>query len=169
MVLVDANALRSMSGDKAPGPYGFSMSFFVHCWEVIKDNVMEVFRFFHANMCFEKSLNATFIALIPKKKGANNLGDFRPISLIGGFYKLLAKVLSLRLRKVVGNLVSESQHAFVRERQIIDASFIANEAVDARLQSGVLGLLCKLDIEKAYDHVNWNFFALYDGEDGVWR
>lgn len=127
------SALRGMSKDKAPGPDGFTMAFFSHCWEVIKDNVMEVFRFFHSNICFEKSFNATFIALIPKKKGASSLSDFRPISLIGSVYKLLAKVLSLRLRKVVGKLVLASQHAFVGERQIIDASFIANEAVDDRV------------------------------------
>lgn len=88
---------------------------------------MEVFYFFYANMCFEKSLNTSFIALIPKKQGASDLRDYKPISLIGGFYKLLAKVLSLRLRKVIGKLISDSQHVFVGERQIMDASFIANE------------------------------------------
>lgn len=129
---------------------------------------MEVFHYFHVNMCFEKSFNANFVALIPKKKGANDLGDFRPISLIGGFYKLLAKVLSLRLRKVINKLISDSQHAFVGERQFIDASFIANEVVDERLQSGVPGLLCKMDIEKVYDYVNWDFFAVLDGQDGLW-
>lgn len=72
-------------------------------------------------------------------------------------YKWIAKVLSLRLRKVIGKVISESQHAFVGERQILDASLIANEVIDARLRNGVLGLLCKLDIEKAYDHVSWDF------------
>lgn len=78
-----------------------------------------------------------------------DIKDYRPISLIGGVYKLIAKVLSLRLRKVVGKVVSKSQLAFVGERQILDASFIANECVGARLRSRVPGLLCKLDFEKA--------------------
>lgn len=128
-------ALRSLSGDKAPGPDGFSLAFFQHCWEVIKKDVTEVFHFFHAHMRFEKSFNASFITLIPKKMGASDLKDFRPISLIGSVYKIIAKVLAQRLRKVVGKIISESQHAFVRNRQILDASFIANEIVDARLRA----------------------------------
>lgn len=161
-------ALSSMKGDKAPGPDGFTMAFFQKCWEVVKSDIMEVFDFFHTTLRFEKSFNATFLDLIPKKVGAIELEDFRPISLIGSIYKLIAKVLSLRLRKVVGKLVSESQHTFVGDLQILDASFIANEAVDSRLKDEVPGLLCKLDIEKAYDHVRWDFFDVYAREDGLW-
>ena len=71
------------------------------------------------------------MVLIPKKSGVEDLGDFRPISLLGGLYKLLAKVLVNRLKKVVGNVVSTSQNAFVRERQILDTSLIANEVIDS--------------------------------------
>lgn len=147
-------ALRSTSGDKAPGPDRFSMAFFQRCWEVIKDDIIEVFHFFHTNMQFGKSFNASFIVLIPKKKGATDIRDFRPINLIGGGYKLIAKVLLLRLRKVIGKFISKSQHAFVGEHQILDVSFTAKESVDARMRRC---LLCKLDIEKAYDHVNCDF------------
>ena len=71
------------------------------------------------------------MVLIPKKSGVDDLGDFRPISLLGGLYKLLAKVLANRLKKVVGNVVSISQNAFVRERQILDTSLIVNEVIDS--------------------------------------
>ncbi|RVX19154.1 CLIP-associated protein [Vitis vinifera] len=76
---------------------------------------------------FANSLNTTFLVLIPKKGGAEDLGDFRPINLLGGLYKLLAKVLANRLKKVE-KVVSMDQNAFVRGRQILDASLIANEA-----------------------------------------
>ncbi|RVW82040.1 hypothetical protein CK203_049062 [Vitis vinifera] len=59
--------------------------------------------------------------------GAEDLGDFRPISLLGGLYKLLAKVLANRLKKVLGKVVSEDQNAFMKGRQILDVSLIANE------------------------------------------
>ena len=72
--------VKELEGDKAPGLDGFSLAFFLHCWGVVKRDVLAVFEEFYLHNKFEKSLNATFIALIPKKNGASNIRDFRPIS-----------------------------------------------------------------------------------------
>ena len=93
------------------------------------------------------------MVLVPKKGGAEYLKDFSPISLVESLYKLLAKVLANRIKKVMGKVISEPQNAFVEDRQILDAFFIANEVVDSRLKNNQGGVMCKLDIEKAYDHV----------------
>ena len=123
---------------------------------------MSFFREFHDHNKFVKSLNTTFLVLIPKKVGAEDLRDFRPISLVGSLYKWLAKVLANILKK----LVSKAQGAFVEGRQILDAVLIANEATDSILKNNENGFMCKLDIEKAYDNVDWSFHSY--AENGLW-
>ena len=77
---------------------------------------MTVFHHFHVVGQFEKSLNATFIALIPKKADTVEVKDFRPISLVGGVYKILAKVLAIQLHMVLGDIILAPQNAFVLNR-----------------------------------------------------
>ena len=100
------------------------------------------------------------MVLIPKRGGVEDLKDFRPISLTGSIYKLIAKVLANRLKKLMNKLVNSTQNAFVEGRQILDASLIANEVIDSMLKKKEKGVLCKLDIEKAYDKINWNFLTV---------
>ena len=146
-----------MNGDKASGLDGFTVAFWQACWDFVKEEILELFKEFYDQSSFAKSLNTTFLVLIPKKGGAEDLGDFRPIGLLGGLYKLLAKVLTNRLKKVLGRVVSVDQNAFVRGRQLLDASLIANEVIDSWQKRKEEGLICKLDIENAYDSINWKF------------
>lgn len=79
--------------------------------------------------------------------------DYRPISLVGNIYKIISKVLSIRLAKVMNETISTSQNAFVEGGQILHATLVANEVVDSRRKQRSARCICKLDPEKTYDHV----------------
>ena len=121
---------------------------------------MGFFREFYKHKKFVRNLNTTFVVLIPKKGDVEDLKDFRPISLVGGLYKLLAKVLANRLKRVIEKVISLAQNAFVEGRQILNAAFIANEGVDSWLRRKESGMLCKLDIANAYDHISRDFILM---------
>ncbi|RVW40791.1 Transposon TX1 uncharacterized 149 kDa protein [Vitis vinifera] len=125
--------------------------------DIVKPEILGLFKEFYLHGTFQRSLNSTFLLLIPKKEGAEDLRDFRPISLVGSVYKLLAKVLANRLKSVMGEVIFDSQQAFVQRRQILDVVLIANETLNSRLKDNKSGLLLKMDIENAFDHVNWDF------------
>ena len=95
------------------------MAFWQFYWDFVREEVLAFFKEFHDHNCFVRSLNATFIALISTKGGTEELKDFRLISLVSGLYKWVSKVLAKRLKSVLGELISNTQHAFVEGRQIL--------------------------------------------------
>ncbi|KAE8681880.1 hypothetical protein F3Y22_tig00111300pilonHSYRG00005 [Hibiscus syriacus] len=104
---------------------------------------------------WEHGVNHAFITLIPKKINPESVEDFRPISLVGSLYKILSKVLSKRLSGCVGDIISQSQFAFILGRQLLDCAFIANEGIDYWSKQGLQGVVFKVDFRRAYDTVEW--------------
>jgi hypothetical protein len=104
-----------MPQDKAPGPGGFTGHFFKTSWHLICNDVMvAVDSLFNLRNNDLNLLNKANVILIPKKKGAESIGDFRLISLIHGFAKLITKVLALRLAPLINELISPCQSAFIK-------------------------------------------------------
>ncbi|MCH95507.1 LINE-1 reverse transcriptase like, partial [Trifolium medium] len=120
-------------------------------------DIMRFISEFPRNGKLTRGINSTFIALIPKVDSPQKLNDFRPISLVGSIYKILAKVLANRLQMVIGSVISEVQSAFIKDRQILDGILIANEVVDEARKYHKELLLFKVDFEKAYDSVDWSY------------
>ena len=91
---------------------------------------------------------------------------------MGSIYKVIAKILSRRLRRVVSDLVGETQRAFVIGRQILDGALIANETVNWLKKKKKEGVLLKLDFQKAYDTINLDSMDMVLKEMGFankWR
>jgi hypothetical protein len=85
------------------------------------------------------------------------LGDYYPISLLGSLYKIIAKVLTNRLAKVMNLLISSNQSAFIKGRNLFDGVLVVDEVVDLAKKTGKKCLIFKVDFEKAYDSVDWGF------------
>jgi len=142
---------------KCPGPDGIAFGFIKEFWFLLKEDVMRFLLKFHRNDKLTKGINSTFIALIPKVDNPQCLNDFRPISLVGSLYKIWAKVLANRLRLAIGSVISDTQSAFIKGRQILDGILVANEVVDEARKCKKELLLFKVDFKKAYDSIDWNY------------
>lgn len=150
-------AIFDLRGEGAPGPDGLPIVFFPISWDLIQDEILQFFKEFHDNGQISGTVGASSIAFIPKKEGALSMRDFHPISLIKSLHKILATVLANRLQKVLPYVISDNQGAFVNGRQNLDSVLVAHECVDSRNRQQTPRVVCKMDFEKAYDMVDWDF------------
>ncbi|XP_019197153.1 PREDICTED: uncharacterized protein LOC109191020 [Ipomoea nil] len=167
-------ALFAMYPDKAPGPDGMNPGFYQQFWDIVGEDVSA----FAVN-CLNSGeipgdLNATNIVLIPKKNDPTTVADLRPIALSNVLYRIMAKMIANRLKPMLGDLISESQSAFIPGRLITDNILVPAEVGHFlnRKQCGVAGRgALKLDMAKAYDRMEWPFLKRMlevMGFDGRW-
>ena len=99
-------AVWSCDPSKALGSDGFN--FIRKSWEIVGADFKKVILDFFNTSSLENSLNMTWVTLIPKFEGAKEMKDFRPISMVGCVYKIIAMILARRIRKVMGGLIGEA-------------------------------------------------------------
>lgn len=142
---------------KSPGPDGFNFLFLKHNWKVLKNDVNNAVRWFWKEGKIPKGCNASFIAPVPKKQTPLDLDDYRPISLVDCVYKIISKILANRLKIVLPKIIDNTQSAFIKGRGLLDSILVANEIVEEYRQKKKRLAIVKVDYEKAYDSVNWDF------------
>ena len=165
--------ILQLPSDKAPGPDGFTGHFYKSCWPVIKEDIMAAVSALWSRkfMNFE-SLNSAYITLLPKKVGADQPKDFRPISLVHSFAKLITKMLANRLADHLQQMVSPNQSAFIKGRFIQDNFMLVQQTARYLHQQKQPRILLKLDISKAFDSVSWPFLfevLQHLGFGQIWR
>ncbi|KAK2406714.1 hypothetical protein QL285_042414 [Trifolium repens] len=142
------DAVKESDGSKSPGPDGYNYAFLKNSWDLIKGEIRIMFDQFHGIGILPKCLLSYFVTLIPKVNSLFGLSDFRPISLLGCLYKLIAKVLTSRLSKVMNTLIAPNQSAFIKGRNRVDGVLVSNELVDLAKRQGNKCLIFKVDFEK---------------------
>jgi hypothetical protein len=153
-------ALKQMGPLKAPGPDGLPPLFYQKYWHLLGEDITKVVLNCLNSGKILKAINHTYITLIPKVKNPEDVKEFRPISLCNVIYKILSKVLANRLKKILPQIVSESQSAFVPGRLITDNILVAFETLHHmhHQKKGKVGSMAlKLDMSKAYDRVEWKY------------
>jgi hypothetical protein len=147
--------ILQLPSDKAPGPDGFAGRFYKSCWPIIKDDIMAaVSALWSRKFRNFSSLNSAYIILLPKKVGADQPRDFRPISLVHSFAKLITKLLANRLAGRLQQMVSPNQSAFIKGRFIQDNFMLVQQTARFLHQQKQPRILLKLDISKAFDSVS---------------
>lgn len=146
--------------DKSLGPDGMSPGFDQKYWKIVGDDIVQLTQQFFSTGKFEHNITNTNIILIPKKQYPSKMADLRPISLCNVVYKVVSKVLTNRLKGIIGYIISKSQSAFIPGILISDKIMLSYEVMQYKKWkvSGKAGWMAlKLDMSKAYDRVEWNF------------
>ena len=150
-------AVWNCESSKAPGPDGFNFNFIKKCWHIMGNEFTVCIRNFFITGIIPRRANMTWVTLIPKREEAEEIKDYRPISMIGCFYKVVAKILANRMKHVLLDLVGDTLTAFVQGRQILDGALIANEFVHWVKKRKKETIIMKLDFQKVYDSIRWTF------------
>lgn len=153
-------AAFNLGAHKAPGPDGMPACFFQKYWNhvgvAVSAFVLQTFR----TGTVPAHMNHSVICLLPKQQCPDSISQFRPICLSNVVIKLVSKVIANRVKRVIGDLVGDWQSGFIPSRQAHHNVVIVQEIIHSlRHQRGKRGLVVKIDLEKAYDRVDWKFLV----------
>ncbi|XP_038688673.1 uncharacterized protein LOC119987842 [Tripterygium wilfordii] len=166
-------ALFDMAPLKAPGPDGINAGFYQRMWSVVGNSLCRFVIEFLDSGIMPSGINDTLLVLIPKVMVPEYVSQFRPISLCNLGYKLITKALTNRLQRVMPSIVSPNQSSFVPGRQITDNIIVYQEVLHSmgKKRGGKGYMAIKIDLEKAYDMLSWDFIqdTLTEvGLDDIW-
>lgn len=142
-----------MKKNKAASPDKIPIEFYQTCWGVIKNDIMQLFHDFHEDKVDISRLNYGIITLLPKIPNATKIQQFRSICLLNYLYKLITKTLTIRMERVAEKLIHSNQTAFMKGRNIMSGILVLHEILHETKRKGQVGIILKLDFEKAYDKV----------------
>lgn len=144
-------------GNKSPGPDGYTFNFIKRFWDVLKGDIMCFLQDFYGRANLTKACTTSFIALIPKVNNHQSLLEYRLICLVGCLLKIISKISATRIKSVIRKLISNNQSTFIPVRNIADGILTVNEVLDLAKRDKRSCMVLKVDYEKAYENVGWNY------------
>ena len=127
------------------------MNFTIIFGELIKGDLMQMFRELHNSDLPLFSLNFGVITLLPKTQDASKIHQYKPICLLNVSFKIFTKVATIRINSVAEDLISSTQTAFMRGRNILEGVVILHETIHELHRKNQSEVIFKIDFEKAYE------------------
>ncbi|WMV28772.1 hypothetical protein MTR67_022157 [Solanum verrucosum] len=145
--------LRSIDDDKSPGIDGYTSCFLKKAWQMVKDDICSAVREFFITGAMCKAINCTSITLVLKIPSPVTVKDYRPIACCTVLYKIISKIITSRMQKIMPCIICEAQTGFIPGRRISDKIILAQELVqDYTRTRKRISARCtiKIDLQKAY-------------------
>jgi hypothetical protein len=152
-------AVKSFKPLKALGLDGFRPIFFQKYWDTIGGSVSSLIQSIFTSNTMPPHLNSTLIRLIPKCTKPETISQFRPIGLCSTLYMIVTKILLLRLKHFLSDLIHPFQASFAPGRKASDNIIIVQDIIHSMntSKSKVGNMAIKIDHEKAFDRQEWSF------------
>lgn len=151
------SALFKMKKQKTPGPDGLTVEFYIQFWNELQDILHKLFQNIYEENCMSRTMRHGHIILIYKKGDRRQLKNYRPISLLNVDYKILARVMSNRLKNVIPKIISASQTSCIVGRDISDTIASIRDIIHMTEINDSEGYILKIDQEKAFDRVSHTY------------
>ncbi|PIK34638.1 reverse transcriptase [Apostichopus japonicus] len=150
-------ALSLASNNKSPGIDGLPYEFYSSFLDMLGEDLLGVYNNIFKTGTMSMSQRTGIVTLLPKKGDKTDPTNWRPISLLNTDYKLISKVLQIRMSKVLPTIVNEHQTCSVPGRSIHDNMFIIRDIIDYSAMKKIDCALISIDQHKAFDKVSWSF------------
>ncbi|CAI5481024.1 unnamed protein product [Closterium sp. Yama58-4] len=150
-------AVRELAPGKSPGADGLPKELFDYHWDLLGPILMDLVRRFTRGEDLPQNITTAVTIQLHKKGDKGDLGNYRPITLLSTVYKIVAKVMASRLKKVLHEVISEDQYGFIPGRQLADAVAVVADAIEAGANGKEDWFLLMIDFQKAFDSISRNF------------
>ncbi len=152
------SAINQTKKNKSPGSDGLTHEFYKTFIGTLAPVLLKVYKSMEERREVPESMGLGVITILYKNKGSPlSLGNYRPLSLLNTDYKILTKVLTNRIKEVVGNIISQNQAYSIPGRDITDTICTIRDVVDSLDKDGEGGIVLSIDLNKAFDRVEHSF------------